>query len=362
MKSRKQTSPSEGGDSEQRAAEIFTRRRFGAWTANDEAELQNQFKQDPALAAAFRRVEQSWAAIGHHAVSAEFMALREQAIARARRATARRWLTNTAKPWRISKIAAAAAALGIAAVIVFQFAPFGLRPGEYRTDIGEQKVVDLDDHSRIVLDAVTRLKVQFSKDARTVRLIQGQAQFSVAKDPARPFKVEAGGQTVVALGTVFTVEYVDREIHVAMLEGKVAILPPKSSDNSTVENPPTQQQTNPSPIEVTAGQELRVRRDGRATLTSHADLEAATAWRNGKVIFRKELLGEAVQRLNRYSRVKVEISDPALANMKVSGVFESGDTQTFVEAVQSYLSVSADYSKSGTIRLQTKSPPPARQP
>jgi transmembrane sensor len=353
------TTPAETPDAEQRAAELFRRKQLGAWTAGDEAGLQSQLRQDPALADAFRRVGQSWDAAGNHAVSAEFMALREQAISRARRANARRWLTHAARPGRLSKIAAAVAISGMVTLIAFELAPFGLRPGEYNTGIGEQKVVDLGDHSRIVLDAVTRLKVQFSKDARIVRLIQGQAQFSVGKDPARPFKVEAGGETVVALGTVFTVEYVDREMRVAMLEGKVAVLPPHPSDNPAIESPLTPQVADPPPIEVNAGQALQVRRDGYTTLTPHADLEAATAWRNGKVIFRKEPLSEAVRRLNRYSRLKVEIADPAIANIEVSGIFESDDIQTFVEAMQSYLAVSADYSKSGTIRLRTQSPPSA---
>jgi transmembrane sensor len=59
-----------------------------------------------------------------------------------------------------------------------------------------------------------------------------------------------------------------------------------------------------------------------------------------------------VRRLNRYSSVQIEISDPALASMQVSGVFETGDVQAFIDAVQSYLPVSADTSRSGTIRLR----------
>jgi len=48
------------------------------------------------------------------------------------------------------------------------------------------------------------------------------------------------------------------------------------------------------------------------------------------------------------------VDDPALAELKLSGVFESGDTQAFAEAVQSYLPVVADTSESGTIHLRTR--------
>ena len=66
-----------------------------------------------------------------------------------------------------------------------------------------------------------------TRDARIIELKQGQAQFSVAKDPTRPFKVLVGDRTIVALGTVFTVDFTDRKIHVAMVEGRVAVVPPQ---------------------------------------------------------------------------------------------------------------------------------------
>jgi transmembrane sensor len=97
-----------------------------------------------------------------------------------------------------------------------------------------------------------------------------------------------------------------------------------------------------------------VRADGAATVVPKADIEAATAWRQGKVIFRDQTLAEAVHRLNRYSRQQVVVDDPALAQMKVSGVFDSGDAQAFAEAMQAYLPVAADFSGSSVIHLRMK--------
>ncbi len=117
-----------------------------------------------------------------------------------------------------------AASLLAALGMTYLWAPFGFRPGEYRTQVAEQRVIELEDYSRIALDADTRLKVRFSRDARTVRLLEGQAEFSVARDAGRPFKVQVGERTIVALGTKFTVEYIDREFNVAMSEGRVAVI------------------------------------------------------------------------------------------------------------------------------------------
>jgi len=372
MVSRQGRATGEGApDLEEQAAQAFARRRFGPWTPAQESELETRLASDALYADAYRRVEHSWGEVGRQAVSAELMAMREHALSRARRATARRWSSGVRRlsAWHL---VAALAGAGVILAAAFELGPFGWRLGEYRTGIGEQRVIELADHSRINLDAATRLRVRFSNDARIVQLISGQAQFSVAKDAARPFKVEAGHHVVVAVGTVFTVEYVDQQIQVAMLEGKVAVLPQQSLDALPVDKPADHQQSSSSPaavhsrhtrdpesstqlpspdIELTAGQTLRVSEDGQATVLAHADLEAAIAWREGRVIFHKESLSEAVRRLNRYSSVQIEISDPALASMQVSGVFETGDAQAFIDAMQSYLPVSADTSSAGIIRL-----------
>jgi transmembrane sensor len=278
------------------------------------------------------------------------LALREQAIARARQASVRRWSLPGARSGNVGKWAAAAAILIVCGTI-WQLSPYGYEPGYYKTSLGEQKVVELSDHSRIALDARTRLRVKFSADARIVELLEGQAQFSVAKDPARPFKVEAGSKTIVAVGTVFDVEYVDQQVHVAMVEGKVAVLSQGDQKIGAASDAKANEQTL---LELTAGEALSVRADGAATISPKADIEAATAWRQGKVIFRDQTLAEAVHRLNRYSRQQVVVDDPALAQMKVSGVFDSGDAQAFAEAMQAYLPVAADFSGSSVIHLRMK--------
>jgi transmembrane sensor len=356
---------------EEEASEIFVQRLHGEWTPADQAAFETRLERDSAYADAYRRVEASWSSLDTHAESPQLMGYREEAIAYARKKSAGPWLKEnryTRRPWRA---AAAAAGIALAIAAAWQLSPYGYTPGQYITGIGEQRIVDLEDHSRITLDAATRLQVRYTKDARLIDLKQGQAQFSVAKDPTRPFKVVAGNQTIIAVGTVFTVEYVDRKIHVAMMEGRVAVVPEKtnaaapdavlstSSDSTNVrvassKNAPSQADPQGGTIELSAGEELHVARDGHTVVTPKADLEAAIAWREGKVIIRTESLGEAVERLNRYSKLQIKISDEELANKHISGVFEAGDTQGFVSAVQRYLPVETDYSESNTVRLSLR--------
>jgi transmembrane sensor len=343
-------SAAESLDLNDQAAAMLLRRIDASWGAADQIVLDARLASDPQFAAAFGQAQESWDEVGRHSNSPELLALREQAIARARQASARRWSLPGARPGYLGKWVAAAAFLVVCATI-WQFSPYGYEPGFYKTGLGEQKVVELSDHSHIALDARTRLRVRFSADARVVQLLEGQAQFSVAKDPARPFKVEAGAKTIIAVGTVFEVEYIEHQVHVAMVEGRVAVLTEGSPSSGS--RPETGGGPVDGPLELSAGEALTVRADGASTFLPKADIEAATAWRQGKVIFRDQTLAEAVHRLNRYSRQQVIIDDPALAQMKVSGVFDSGDAQAFAEAMQAYLPVVAESSKS-TIHLKLK--------
>lgn len=332
--------PGTAEDADERAAQEFLRARAGSSENSRELEASD----DPVVRAARDRVDRAWRAVGEQASSPELMSLREQALVRARKAHARRWFVPSTFSRNTSIAASLAVALAVAGGI-WSFSDDGPLYGGYRTGIGEQRVIELEDHSKVTLDAKTKLRVRFSRDARVVELAEGQAQFSVAKDASRPFKVIAGDHAVVALGTVFTVEYLDNEFHVAMLEGRVAI---------TGLGTETIRMAAPKALEISAGEAVQVTGAGAVTVIPNADLSAATAWRQGRVIFHDEPLGSAIRRINRYSKVQLEVDDARLAEVSVSGVFEVGDTRAFAQAVQAYLPVSADYSDPGTIKLSPR--------
>lgn len=338
---------------EEEVSDVFVRRRHGEWTPADQAALERRLSSDAAFAECYRLAEEAATALRAAADLPEMMGFREQAFAHARRSGARRWLGPRATHdtrWRW--IAGAASFLIL--MIAWQLSPWGYQQGHYRTGIGEQRILELADHSRVTLDAQTRIAIQYTDESRTIELIEGQAQFAVAKDPTRPFRVKAGDHTIVALGTEFTVEFTEQKFHVAMMHGRVAVVPatPRIEPATVAVG-----QDLPMPridskvLELSAGEELKLGDDGRAIVIANADLEAATAWRNGKVVFRTERLADAVWRMNRYSRVQLVIDDQALAQETVSGVFEVGDTQGFIAGVQLALPVVASYTDSDTVHL-----------
>ena len=318
------------------AAELFVRKNSGSWTAADEAQLQARMDADPEFADGMRRAERSWQVAGKHATAPPLMLLRQQALRRARLATHR--------PWRI---AAAAAIVGLAIAAAITVTRSVYQRGWYETQLGEQRTLELEDRSRLVLDSRTRLQVRFTDDARVVELMEGRAQFSVSKDPRRPFKVAAGGREVIALGTVFTVERVDSAVSVTMFEGRVAVVetPARGTSRPSLD----------TSIELTAGESLSVAQDGKATMTHSVDLASAGAWQQGKTIFKDETLAAAIQRINRHARVQIRVEDAALASLHVSGVFDTGDVESFTHAVEATLPIAAEYSEDGTITLIPRS-------
>src|ERR1019366_6207071 len=103
-----------------------------------------------------------------------------------------------AHPWRWVALAAAAA-------VVVGFGVWWHTPPARVTTVVAKKnylrtneQIALPDGSRAELREGSTLDVRFTAGERRVRLTGGEAQFSVMKDAARPFVVEAGGVAVRA--------------------------------------------------------------------------------------------------------------------------------------------------------------------
>src|SRR5262245_259143 len=178
--------------------------RFDQWRSQSELHAR---AFDDALAA--------WISVGEHATAPKLLAMRRDALGRARRGE-RTW------DWRavaaVVSLVVLAPAIGVA-----WYQLRGPAEQEFQTAHGEQRVIVLSDGSRMSLDALTDVKVRYTPDVRGVQLIGGRANFEVAKDVTRPLKVQVGPRTVTAIGTIFTVEREQRNVVVTLLEGRVAV-------------------------------------------------------------------------------------------------------------------------------------------
>lgn len=64
-----------------------------------------------------------------------------------------------------------------------------------------------------------------------------------------------------------------------------------------------------------------------------------TSWRRGQLIFDDAQLADAVFELNRYSALKIELADPKIGQLHLSGAFAIGRPVPFIEVVTSYFPV-----------------------
>ena len=214
--------------------------------------------------------------------------------AEVRRGPTRRWLAGAG---------GFAIAAGLAVAVV---GPMVSEPSvqTYATGKGQHQRVTLADGSVVDLNAETRLSVSFSGKARQVTLGDGEAIFDVVHDAARPFTVAASSHTVRVVGTQFDVRNRGDDLSVTVARGKVEVRPTASSGRTFL---------------LTPGQRLDVNRSGTGSLSA-VDPQEAFGWRSGRLVYRAEPLANVVADLNRQYVQQIEVSDPQLGKMPITGV------------------------------------------
>ncbi len=225
-------------------------------------------------------------------------------------------VTPERKP--VGRTWALAASLVVAAIGLGAYGWYSLqRYPTYTTDIGENRSITLADGSTVDLNARSKLRVEFSKSQRNVELLDGQALFEVAHDASRPFIVRSGGAVVRAVGTQFDVYRGSTGTTVTVVEGRVTV-----ADSSAVPNAA-------GATYVSAGEQVTVTAQA-ITPPKHADVAAATAWTQHRLIFDATPLAEVVEHFNRYNTRQLIIDDPVLAAFHVSGVYASTDPSSLI--------------------------------
>jgi transmembrane sensor len=265
-------------------------------------------------------------------LAAALQALRDRPVVIESRNYARRWARErtgsaTTRSVVLSAIGAIAAACVVTLLTVRMpddLASF-LKSNVIETGVAQSRSVVLDDGSRVLLDARSRLRVAFTPADRDVELLDGQAHFEVAKDSRRPFRVRTKSAEVVAVGTMFDVATVPTRTTVTLIEGHVNV--------RTISITP---QIEPQIEALVPGQQLRIDGDGRLLEKKDVKLDNVTAWQHGTLILDDMPLQEALAVVNRYSTTQIVIPAASFQSRRVSGVFRVGDVETETMALQRY--------------------------
>jgi transmembrane sensor len=202
--------------------------------------------------------------------------------------------------------------------------------------------VFLADSSKLTLDAETEIRVRLGRRTRELELTRGQARFDVAHDARRPFTVRADGEKVIATGTAFDIDLSGPKLLVTLIEGRLTVAPDAASTAAG----------EPRVVRLTSGQQL-VFTPGSEPAVAPVDLQRATSWERGQLVFDDDTLGAVVARINRYSKRPLRISDGATAGLKISGICDTDNIEGFVTTITEYLPVRA-VEEGGEIRLESR--------
>jgi transmembrane sensor len=225
-----------------------------------------------------------------------------------------------------------------------------LAPAEdlYASAVGEVRRIPLEDGSTLMLNTDSRARVRFSRAAREVRLLQGEALFEVAHDAHRPFIVQSADWEVRALGTVFGVRLRGTQVDVTVSQGVVELGKSGAAGEA------------PRRISAREHSLLAPAQPIQVQQLPEAALERRFAWLNGMVAFSGETLADAVTEINRHNRRQIVIDDAALAQQPVVGAFRATDIAAFAAAAAAALGAQA-VSEGDTVHLRLASRPAVPQ-
>lgn len=226
---------------------------------------------------------------------------------------------------------------------------------------GFQRIV-LPDGSVIKLNADSHLRVDYNRNERRTRLLRGEAHFIVAKNPRRPFFVEARSAAVRAVGTAFNVRLDKDSIEVVVTEGKVQV------NDSPRAHAMAQTDPRPEAPLLVPGDKAVIQDETVAsaavpplheaiTITNLAPeaLQQTLAWHEQRLEFIAAPLSEIIAAFNRYNRSQIRIDDSGLATQRFGGSFRADEPEEFIRLLQARFGLTVE-SKEGETLLRREPP------
>jgi transmembrane sensor len=172
--------------------------------------------------------------------------------------------------------------------------------------------VTLPDGSNVWLNHSSSLRYPsfFQANSRIVEL-KGEGYFEVAHNPDVPFIVKAGDILITATGTVFNILAYPEEdkIETSLISGMVELRMPESVSNGV-----THMKMKPTDLAI-------FQKTNNELIMRTVKDDRYFSWKDGKLVFNKEPMGEVVKKLRRWYNVDIQINDPSLFDLNYTATF-----------------------------------------
>ncbi|MDT4846810.1 FecR protein [compost metagenome] len=170
---------------------------------------------------------------------------------------------------------------------------------------------------------------------RQVELQVGQAFFSVAPITYRPFLTTSGQARIKVVGTRYNVSRHQDDVRVTVEEGKVEV------------------RGNAAGVRLTAGDQVLLR-GGRLGQPARVDAAAFAAWTSGRLVFERTPLREVLEVIQRYQKTTIVLHDSGLAELPVSGAFDSAHLDRMLALLPKILPVDLGTDAQGALHLKRR--------
>lgn len=233
--------------------------------------------------------------------------------------------------WWNGHLLAAASIAALVLALGFWLNPSPIASGEFVTRTAEHRELTLADGSKVTLGAHSKLAIDLKPDARELVLEEGEAYFSVAKDPTRPFTVRALNGAITAVGTEFNVRALEGRVTVTVTEGSVNI---SDATRSVV---PLDTEPEFEPLRLAQGEQITFEALENTPVTTAAKVERvalneSARWREGWLVYRNEPLRYVVADISRYTKEEIQLAGSA-AEIHFSGAVSKDNIDEWVQAL-----------------------------
>jgi transmembrane sensor len=250
------------------------------------------------------------------------------------------------------KVAASVACLAVSLLLGF-IVKVAWLDRTLETDLGEWRTATLTDGTEVRVGPGSLLRVAFGDDHRSVRLIRGEAMFTVAKDHSRPFLVTSEMIRVLAVGTEFRVSRRGGEDVVAVTEGAVAVY---HGGRETIRGPIPQMPATIADatggVALAAGEQVSVTKS-KPVEKQKVNVDYEMAWADGWLTYENKTIAEVASEFNRRNRVKIVIDDPSIAQRRLAFFRGSAtDPESFVAALAANSDITIGREDPGVLRVE----------
>lgn len=200
--------------------------------------------------------------------------------------------------------------------------------------------VKLDDGSAIWLNAGSELEypLHFVGEERRV-ILTGEGFFDVSRDEAKPFVVEAGGQSLTVLGTEFNISsYPQEPVVTTLVSGKVSILPDVDGEE----------------VILLPGQQALFNAESGNIQLLAVNVNNFISWRDGILNVDQMTLAGVLKKVERKYDVAFDLSEADVEGLVMKGSISGEAFETVQSILEKAANVEFKMIKNGVIKVMNR--------